>query len=224
MSETFSPMELRVLGCLLEKAVITPDQYPLTLNALINACNQKSSREPVTSLSPGEVQRTARLLADRHLLVIEENFKSRVEKYQHRFCNTPFSDLQLDPPSYAILTLLFLRGPQTPGELRARSPRLHAFATNEDVVATLTQMQGAERGPLVVMLERKRGRRDNEYQHTFGQGPVAGIAANQEPPTAGTPHGAHSEEPGAPEGPEQIMARIEQLEAELARLRDRLEE
>lgn len=216
MSETFSATELRVLGCLLEKSVITPDQYPLTLNALVNACNQKSSREPVTNLSPGEVQGTARRLADRHLLVIEENFKSRVEKYQHRFCNTPFSDLQLDPPSYAILTLLFLRGPQTPGEIRARSPRLHAFATNEEVVATLKQMQRAERGPLVVMLERKPGRRDNEYQHTFCSEPVADIAANQDAPSGNVAPVS------VPAGPEQIMARIEILEAELASLRERI--
>ncbi|MEM6708824.1 MAG: YceH family protein, partial [Pseudomonadota bacterium] len=127
MIEALDPIEQRIIGCLLEKSVTTPDQYPLTLNALIAACNQKSSREPVMKLTPGEVEGCANRLAERHLVVRDENFKSRVTKYSHRFCNTPFGDLELDPPAYAILTLMLLRGPQTPGELRARSPRLHVF-------------------------------------------------------------------------------------------------
>ena len=92
--------ETRVIGCLLEKSVTTPDQYPLTLNALTSACNQKSSRDPVLSLDPGTVERTARLLEDQHLVTTQENFKSRVVKYQQRFCNTPFSELQFSDAEY----------------------------------------------------------------------------------------------------------------------------
>jgi len=113
--------EARIIGCLMEKSVITPDVYPLTLNALTNACNQKSSREPVMSLSQGEVQRTVRELQARHLVRIEENFKSGVEKYTQRFCNGRLDEFQFDPAQFAIVCLLLLRGPQTPGELRAHS-------------------------------------------------------------------------------------------------------
>ena len=101
--------ECRVIGCLLEKSVTTPDQYPLTLNALTNACNQKSSREPVMNLSQGAVQNTVRLLEEQHLLRVEDNFKRGTEKYSHRFCNTSFSELQFDAAQYAIVTLLLLR-------------------------------------------------------------------------------------------------------------------
>ena len=129
--------EARVIGCLIEKSVVTPDQYPLTLNALTNACNQKSSRDPVMNLSQGTVQNTVRLLEEQHLLRVEDNFKRGTEKYSHRFCNTQYSELQLDPAQYAIVCLLLLRGPQTPGELRARSPRLHEFADNAEVAIAL---------------------------------------------------------------------------------------
>jgi len=117
--------------------VLTPDQYPLTLNALTNACNQKSGRDPVMSIEKNIVQRIARDLGAKHLVQVEENFRSGVEKYKQRLCNTVFNDLQLDKPQFAIVCLLLLRGPQTPGELRARSGRLHAFADNgavEDVL------------------------------------------------------------------------------------------
>ena len=118
--QNLSDNEARVIGCLIEKSVTTPDQYPLTLNALTNACNQKSGRSPVMALQPGETQRTARDLEARSLILVEENFKSRAEKYVQRFCNTRFSEYQFDPPQLAIVCLLLLRGPQTPGELRAR--------------------------------------------------------------------------------------------------------
>jgi hypothetical protein len=122
--------EARVIGCLIEKSVVTPDQYPLTLNALTNACNQKSSRNPVMNLTPGEVQHTIRDLEAKHLVRTDENFKSRTEKYTQRFCNTRYSDFQFDDAQLAIVCLLLLRGPQTPGEIRSRSGRLHAFADN----------------------------------------------------------------------------------------------
>jgi len=124
-----APEEIRILGCLLEKAVTTPDQYPLTLNALTLACNQKSSREPVMSLEPGAVAHLARGLEEKHLLNINEG-RNGVSKYAQRLCNTLLSNFKLSPPEYALMCLLFRRGPQTPGELRARSARLHGFADN----------------------------------------------------------------------------------------------
>ncbi|MEM1230776.1 MAG: YceH family protein [Pseudomonadota bacterium] len=170
--------ERRVLGCLLEKSKITPDQYPLTLNALVQACNQKSSREPVMNLGSGEVERTARALEEQHLVRREENFRSRVDKFVQRFCNTPFSDYQFEADEFAVVTLLLLRGAQTPGELRARSGRLHSFSDNEAVVTTLKRLINHERGPLVQMLPRRAGRRDNEYLDCFsgGAAPAAGAA------------------------------------------------
>ena len=163
--------EARVVGCLLEKSVVTPDQYPLTLNALTSACNQKSGRNPVLSLEPGTVQRTVRDLDAKHVVRTNENFKSRVEKYTHRFCNTPFSDYQFDPPQFAIVCLLLLRGPQTPGELRAHSGRLHSFDDNAAVLDALASLIEREGPPLLIKLPRTPGRKDAEYMHLFS-GPI----------------------------------------------------
>ena len=149
MPPNLSINEARVVGCLMEKSVVTPEQYPLTPNALTNACNQKSGRNPVMSLEQGMVQRIARDLGTKHLVQIEENFKSGVEKYKQRFCNTTFSDYQFDPPQFAIVCLLLLRGPQTPGELRARSGRLYAFVDNAAVVDALAGLIEHEGDPLV---------------------------------------------------------------------------
>lgn len=168
---TLTAFEARVIGCLMEKSVLTPDAYPLTLNALTNACNQKSGRDPVMSLEQGTVQRTVRDLEAKHLVRIEENFKSRVEKYVQRFCNSRFSDYQFDPAEFAIVCLLLLRGPQTPGELRAHSGRLHAFADNAAVVKALAGLIEREGDPLAVQLPRAPGRKDSEYMHLFS-GPV----------------------------------------------------
>ena len=162
--------ECRVIGCLMEKSIFTPDQYPLTLNALTNACNQKSGRNPVMSLNKGVVQHTARELGDKHLVHIEENFKNGVEKYTQRFCNTRFGDYQFDPSQFAIVCLLLLRGPQTPGEIRARSGRLHEFADNTAVVDALSSLLNGS-DPLIVKLPRTPGRKDSEYMHLFS-GPI----------------------------------------------------
>jgi hypothetical protein len=163
--------EARVIGCLMEKSIVTPDQYPLTLNALTNACNQKSGRDPVMSLEQGVVQRTVRDLEAKHLVRIDENFKSRTEKYIQRFCNSRFSDYQFEPPQFAVVCLLLLRGAQTPGELRARCGRLHEFADNAAVVDALTGLMERDREPLVTKLPRTPGRKDAEYMHLFC-GPV----------------------------------------------------
>ena len=130
----FDAIEARIIGCLIEKSIVTPDQYPLSLNALTNACNQKSGREPITSLTKGEVQRVTRLLEGKSLLRIEENFRSSIEKYSQRFCNTRYSDFHFDNAQLALVCVLLLRGPQTPGELRTHCRRLHEFADNAAVV------------------------------------------------------------------------------------------
>ena len=171
MLQALNDIEVRVLGSLIEKSIVTPDQYPLTLNALTNACNQKSARSPVMALQPGEVQHTIRGLEAKHLVRTEENFKSRAEKYTQRFCNTRYSDLHFEPAELAIVCLLLLRGPQTPGELRSRSGRLHDFADNSEVAEALEKLVAREAGPLVVELPRTPGRKDPEYMHLFA-GPV----------------------------------------------------
>ena len=214
MLEQLDDKEARVIGCLIEKSITTPDQYPLTLNALTNACNQKSSRDPVMSLSQGEVQHTIRTLEGKHLVRTEENFKSRTEKYSQRFCNTRYSDLQLDAAEVAIVCLLLLRGPQTPGELRSRSGRLHTFADNADVVTALDGLMNREAGPLVVKLPRTPGRKDSEYMHLFS-GPVdveAHVAQASVAKPASSPRGGVAE----------LTERVERLEAEVAELKQQL--
>ncbi len=159
--------EARIIGCLMEKSVTTPDQYPLTLNALTSACNQKSSRNPVLALDPGTVQHTVRQLSDKHLLSTDENFKSRIEKYQQRFCNTPFAELHFSEEEFALICVLLLRGPQTPGELRTRTNRLCALPDNQAVTDVLRSLMEREGGPLVSRLPRTPGRQDHEYAHLF---------------------------------------------------------
>ena len=123
MAINLTDNELRVLGALLEKQVTTPDLYPLTLKGLMSACNQKSNREPVMSLSENDVRETAALLEKQYFLSMRTEYGSRVSKHRQRFCNTEFGTLTLEPPELAIITMLMLRGPQTPGELRSRSGR-----------------------------------------------------------------------------------------------------
>ncbi len=207
--------EARVIGCLMEKSVVTPDQYPLTLNALTNACNQKSSRNPVMSLEQGMVQRTVRDLQAKHLVRAEENFKSGVEKYIQRFCNTHFGDYQFEPPQFAIVCLLLLRGPQTPGELRAHSGRLYTFADNAAVVDALTGLIEREGGALVVKLSRTPGRKDAEYMHLFS-GPID-LEAHASQAQAAMATGT-SERVSVSD----LAERVGRLEAEVAELREQL--
>ena len=210
-----SANEIRVLGCLMEKSVTTPDQYPLTLNALTNACNQKSSRDPVMSLSQGNVQHTVRALEARHLLRVEDNFKRGVEKYSQRFCNTSFSELQFDSAQYAVVCLLLLRGPQTPGELRARSGRLHEFADNDEVVNALDSLISYEPDPLAIKLPRTPGRKDSEYMHLFS-GPVD-IEAHVEQAEA-----ARASAGGSRASVAELEQRLSDLEQEVAELKRKL--
>jgi uncharacterized protein YceH (UPF0502 family) len=197
----------------MEKSVITPDQYPLTLNALTNACNQKSARNPVMSLAPGVVQRAVRDLEGKQLVRVEENFRRGTEKYVQRFCNTRYSDFQFDAAQFAVVCLLLLRGAQTPGELRARSGRLHAFVDNAAVVDALAGLMEREGAPLVVKLPRSPGRKDSEYMHLFS-GPVDAAAHRSEP--------GPSDKPGGEVSVRRLAERVSALEAEVAELKERL--
>jgi len=210
MPPNLTAHEARVIGCLMEKSVVTPDQYPLTLNALTNACNQKSGRDPVLSLDKGTVQRVARDLAKRHFVRADENFKTGVEKFQQRFCNTTYSDYRFDPPQFAIVCLLLLRGPQTPGELRAHSGRLHEFADNAAVQAALDVLIEREDDPLVAKLPLTAGRRDSEYMHLLS-GPIdlEAQAARVKASTTGAERVSVSG----------LAERVSALEAEVAELR-----
>ncbi len=208
--------ETRVIGCLMEKSLTTPDQYPLTLNALINACNQKSSRNPVLALEPGVVQRTVRGLEDRHLLSSKENFKSRVEKYTQRLCNTPFAEIQLSAAEFAVICLLLLRGPQTPGELRTRGSRLHEFQHNPAVAETLQGLIDLEGGPLVARLPRKPGRQDSQYAHLFS-GTIEATEVLESPCTS-----VRSEPERRPPELERRVAALEEQVSELRRAVQRL--
>jgi hypothetical protein len=207
--------EVRVIGCLMEKSVVTPDQYPLTLNALTNACNQKSSRKPVMSLQQGIAQRTARDLEAKHLVRVEENFKRGVEKYSQRFCNSRYSEYQFDAAEFAIICLLLLRGPQTPGELRANSGRLHTFADNAAVVAALSGLIERERGPIVVQLPRTPGRKDAEYMHLFA-GPIDLVELSSRARTTAP------SQSGERMSLAELAERVEKLESRVAELQEEL--
>ena len=207
--------EARVIGCLMEKSVITPDQYPLTLNSLTNACNQKSGRNPVTLLDRSVVLHTVRDLGAKHLVMAEENFRTGVEKFKQRLCNTTYGEYQLDPSQFAIVCLLLLRGPQTPGELRAHSGRLHTFADNSAVVHALTGLIERDGDPLVAQLPRTPGRKDSEYMHLFS-GPIdveAHVIEAQSAKAAGT-----SERVSASD----LAERVGKLEVEVADLKEQL--
>ncbi|MDK9737272.1 YceH family protein [Vibrio sp. D404a] len=165
MNTQLSAIEARIIGCLIEKEVTTPDHYPLTLNSLTTACNQKSNREPVLSLSESDVLDAVDGLISRRLVSDESGFNSRVSKYQHRFCNTEFGDLQFTEQERAIICCMLLRGAQTPGELRTRTGRLANFADVKELEAVLDKLAAREEGALVVKLPREAGKRESRYQH-----------------------------------------------------------
>ena len=167
MKIKLNPLELRVISVLIEKEITTPDQYPLSLNALINACNQKSNREPVMDLTETVVQETVDNLIKKHLLRSNSGFGSRVSKYQHRFCNLEFGELKLDPQELAVLCELMLRGPQTPGELRSRAERMAKFTDVEQVERSLHRLADRD-DPLVARLPVQPGKRESRFAHLLG--------------------------------------------------------
>ena len=205
------PIQTRVLGSLIEKEITTPETYPLSLNALMNACNQKSSREPVLSLTEDEVRQALHSLEDQNLVTTLHD--ARVAKYEHRIRTV----LNLRRDETAVLCLLMLRGPQTPGELRSRAERLYPFDDLSAVQATLDRLAAREptspesssqpssssTGPLTAVLPRQPGAREARYAHLLSGEPVVSVTASL-PPSQGTGGTA--------------AHRIAELEAELAAL------
>jgi len=166
--QKLTALQLRVIGCLVEKMITTPEQYPLSLNSLTLACNQKSNREPVLQLAETQVLDTLHELKTLRLVVDDAQFAKRTLKYQQRFCNTEFGTLQLSDQELALLCVMFLRGPQTPGELRVRTQRLCEFLDVDEVEATLVQLSQRRPDAMVVKLPREPGKNASRYMHLFG--------------------------------------------------------
>lgn len=205
-----TPYEARVIGCLLEKQRTTPEQYPLSLNALTNACNQKSSRDPVLELDEAIVQETVDALMKRHYVTDKSGFGSRVTKYQHRFCNTEFGTLKFSDQETGIICVLLLRGPQTPGELRTRTERMCKFHDVHEVESTLEHLMQRDDGPFVAKLPREPGKRESRFAHLFCGEPA--IQENAAPAAAEAA------------GPVADPGRIEQLERMISHLQDEVAE
>ncbi|CZV80137.1 DUF480 domain-containing protein [Enterobacter cloacae] len=208
MQYQLSATEARVIGCLLEKQVTTPEQYPLSVNAVTMACNQKTNREPVMNLGEHEVQDILDELVKRHYLRTVSGFGNRVTKYEQRFCNSEFGDLKLSAAEVAVITTLLLRGAQTPGELRTRASRMHEFADMQEVEQTLDGLATREDGPYVVRLAREPGKRESRYMHLFsGEVDTSTVLADS----------------AAPAAHDSLAARVEALEEEVAGLKQRLD-
>jgi len=211
-----TPYEARVIGCLLEKHRTSPEHYPLSLNALTNACNQKSSRDPVLELEEATVQDTIDTLMKKHYVVEKSGFGSRVTKYQHRFCNTEFGALKFSEQELGIVCVLLLRGPQTPGELRTRTERLCKFQDIHEVESTLDQLMQRDDGPFVVRLPRVPGKRETRFAHLLGSKiEMRDAAAPAHAVSAGS--GADSDRM------EQLEQTVNQLSNEIATLKERLD-
>jgi uncharacterized protein len=175
-----SPQGQRVLGCLVEKALATPDHYPLSANALRNACNQTTGRDPIVDYADEEVRAGLDDLKAHELVRTEYARSSRVPKSAHRLGE----QLDLDPAQQAVLALLLLRGPQTPGELRARAGRMHTFASVDLVEAVLGSLAAHRFGALVELCPREPGRREARWAHLLGDPPIGPPDAGQAPAAA----------------------------------------
>ncbi len=166
MPEILNETEARVVGALVEKQLTTPEYYPLTLNALVNACNQKNNREPVVSYDERTVTETLERLRDRNIVYVFYGSTSRVPKYKHMLP----SIYELEPPEVAVICVMLLRGPQTLGELRTRTERLHAFNGLGEIQETLDGLMRRE-DPLVMKFERLAGQKEARFGHLLS-GPV----------------------------------------------------
>lgn len=167
MNIILNDIEARVLGCLIEKDLSTPDYYPLSLNAVVNACNQKSNRDPAMSLDEMTVQTTLDALVKKHLASPKSSSGSRVQKYAHRLSNPVTQTLDFSKSELAVMCELLVRGAQTAGELRTRAGRMVELADVGEVEAILRQLRDRVDGPFVVELPRQPGRRDVRFAHLF---------------------------------------------------------
>lgn len=207
--------ELRVMGVLVEKAVTTPDQYPLSLNALMLGCNQSTSRDPVMDLDDGEVEEALTMLRDRKLVYRVDQAGARVPKFQHRLVE----QWELTPPKLAVMTVLMLRGPQTVGQLRQRTERLYLFRDAEQVRETLEALMHRDLEPerLVVSLPLQPGSKEVRFAHTLCPVPIevgghSGSVRTHAGETASSSVSSQESLPG-------LRSRVEQLEQELEQLR-----
>lgn len=220
MNIVFTPNEARVIGCLIEKEITTPDQYPLSLNALTNACNQKTNREPVLELSESEVQQSVDSLMKKYMVSDKSaGYGGRVTKYKHRFCNTEFGSLKFTKQELGVICVMLLRGPQTPGELRSRTNRLCEFADAAEVEATLKGLMTREDGPFIARLPRAPGARESRYAHLFS-GAIESVAepeveAGAAPLSSGEAHAG---------GAATLSQRIAALEQAVSELRAKIDE
>jgi hypothetical protein len=214
MQIQLTALEARVLGALIEKEITTPDQYPLSLNALVNACNQKTNRDPVLQLDERTVQEAVDGLSKRHLILERSGFGSRVVKYRHRLCNGDHNPLQFSAQELAVMCELMLRGPQTPGELRSRAQRLASFQDLGDVETTLELLATRADGPFIVKLPRQAGSRESRYCQLFtGMPDLEALAAA----AAVAPVAVEASGDGA------LAARVEALERRVEELQQALE-
>lgn len=204
MKYELSAPEARVIGCLLEKQVTTPDQYPLSLNAITLACNQKTNRDPVMEMAETDVQQVIDLLLKRHFLRTLSGFGNRVVKYEQRFCNSEFGQLKLSQAEVAVIATLLLRGPQTPGELRTRTNRMYEFSDVGEVEQVLSTLAEREDGPFVARLAREPGKRESRFMHLF-----SGAASDVPLPAEDS-------------GDSTLSARVAQLEDEVVALKQQL--
>ncbi|PYX98572.1 MAG: DUF480 domain-containing protein [Acidobacteria bacterium] len=213
MDMQLSGMEARVLGSLIEKEITTPDYYPLSLNALVNACNQKNNREPVMNLDEDAVRKALDALQSHRLAGPARGADSRVTKYEHRVQEV----FNFTRGETAILCVLLLRGPQTPGELRGRTERMFRFEHLDDVQSTLQRLIERE-PPLVAMLQRQPGTKESRYMH---------LLSGHSEPAAQPASAARDQEDGRTmrleEEFERLRAEVEEVKRQLADLRRQLE-
>jgi uncharacterized protein YceH (UPF0502 family) len=205
-----NPAEARVLGSLVEKDITTPDYYPLSLNALINACNQKNNREPVTNFDEETVRLALRNLSDKQLAGMARGAEGRVAKYEHRLQEV----YNFTRPETAILCVLLLRGPQTPGELRGRTERMHRFEDLDEVLSGLQQLMRRE-PPLAKALGRRPGTKEIRYAHL-----LSGDVEAWEPPAEMTSSGVTDEN----ERVAHLEAQVSALQSEVAELKQQMAE
>jgi len=178
MEIILNDVEVRVLGCLIEKELATPEYYPLTLNALTAACNQKSNRDPVTTLDEADIVRALDALRFKQLAVVSAE-GGRVPKYRHILAEK----LRLSPAEMALCAELLLRGPQTAGELRSRGERMHPFSDLAALEEVLEELMGRT-PPLIIRLPRQPGRKEQRYAHLFSGTPELPAEAENQPPEA----------------------------------------
>lgn len=213
--------QARVIGVLIEKEITTPDQYPLSLNALTLGCNQKSNREPIMQFSESDVQNILDELADKKLLFEHQSSGSRVVKYKHRFCNTEFSSLKFSPQQLSIICVLLLRGPQTPGELRTCTNRLADFANVNEVEASLRELSNFNGDTLVMKLPLEPGKREARYAHLFCGN--EGLQASEIPDTS-LPARSAPLPTSDVVGLEEALNRVKRLEEQIETLTKRLDD